>query len=401
MRTSVINKALSLRLFALAVPLSIMLSGIAGAQEMPSGQMSGPIDIQANEQEFSGDQVIARGNVRVTFKDSVILAPLATLTRDPAGKPQRAVFTGHPKLLQGENTIDAEVLTFDMVGSRIIAEGRAHSEVVSESDDKSSTTAKPEKANTKKEKIVTDSDRQEYDRIGDKFEALGHVRVLHGDILVNSDKLALVYGANKKPETAIFTGNVTATQNQNSTSADTIAYSLATKRLQATGHVRSKVIQQKAEIQKNVGQPTAAIDAPPAMASSKTAKSGETETIIITSDSQDYSKETNRLSANGNVKVYYQDTVGAGPQAVLIRNEQGKAERMYFIGRSQITQPGRRWIADRISFTVADKKVLAEGNTKAIILQKPGQSNNMGPDIQFGGRPATGSLSSRKVNNLQ
>jgi lipopolysaccharide export system protein LptA len=399
---SVINKPLSLRLLALAVPLGILLSGFAQAQEMPSGQMSGPIDIQANEQEFSGDQVIARGNVRVTYKDSVILAPMAILTRDPAGKPQKAVFTGHPKLLQAGNSIDAETLTFDMVGSKILAQGRAHSEVISESSEQNNSAApKTDKPATKKDKIVTDSDVQEYDRVSDKFEAIGHVRVLHGDILVNSDKLQLVYGANKKPETAIFTGNVTATQNQNSTSADTIAYSLTTKRLQATGHVRSKVIQQKAEMKKTLGQPVAAIDAPPAMATAKT-NSGETETIIITSDAQDYSKETNRLSANGNVKVYYQDTVGAGPQAVLIRNDQGKAERMYFIGRSQITQPGRRWIADRISFTVANKKVLAEGNTKAIIIQKPGQATpSLGNNIQFAGRPAAGSLTSRKVNNTQ
>jgi lipopolysaccharide transport protein LptA len=391
----VINKALSLRLLAAAVPLSMFFGYVANAQEMPTGQMSGPIDIQANEQEFSGDQVIARGNVRVTFKDSVIVSPMATLTRDPAGKPQKAVFTGHPKLIQAGNSIDAETLTFDMVSSRIIADGHAHSEVASESSDSKtvSTSTGP-----KKEKIITDSDRQEYDRSTDNFQAIGHVRVLHGDILVNSDKLQLVYGTNKKPETAIFTGNVTATQNQNSTSADTIAYSLNTHRLQATGHVRSKVVQQKAELKENVGH-SIAFDAPPAMAASS--KSGETETIIITSDSQDYSKDTNRLSANGNVKVYYQDTVGSGPQAVLVRNDQGKAERVYFIGRSQITQPGRRWIADRISYTVADKKVLAEGNTKAFILQKPGQATNMGPELMFAGRPSQGSISSRKVNNTQ
>ncbi|HNB17275.1 MAG TPA: hypothetical protein PLC15_17965, partial [Candidatus Obscuribacter sp.] len=61
---------------------------------------------------------------------------------------------------------------------------------------------------------------------------------------------------------------------------------------------------------------------------------------------------------------------GIGPKVILVRNVEGQAERVYFVGRSQITQPGKRWIADKIVMTVADRKVLAEGNTRAIILPK-------------------------------
>src|SRR5687768_11674046 len=86
-------------------------------------EASGPIDITANEQEFSGDQVIARGNVRVKFKDSVVLAPMAALVRDASGNPQKAIFTGHPHLIQGLNKIDAETLVFEMANSKIIAQG--------------------------------------------------------------------------------------------------------------------------------------------------------------------------------------------------------------------------------------------------------------------------------------
>ena len=53
-----------------------------------------------------------------------------------------------------------------------------------------------------------------------------------------------------------------------------------------------------------------------------------------------------------------------------MRNQDGQPQKVHFIGRSQITQPGKRWIADRITMTVADRKVLAEGNTKAYILPK-------------------------------
>ena len=37
------------------------------------------------------------------------------------------------------------------------------------------------------------------------------------------------------------------------------------------------------------------------------------DVIIVNADSQDYSKQTGRMTAEGNVKVSYQDTTGQGP----------------------------------------------------------------------------------------
>lgn len=383
------------------------------------GQMaapSGPIDIRANEQEFAENQVIAKGNVKVTYKDSVVFAPLATLFRDAGGSPQRAVFTGHPHLTQGANKIDADTLTFEVANSKIVASGHAHSEVISEASD--NTAKKPAtatagatangagpdsdataatqpssnpasatsdlskelggKGNTsgKAEKIITDSDLQEYDRSTGKFEATGNVRVQHGEINVKAQKLQLIYGPDSKPEAAVFTGGVNALQGKNSTSADNMTYTLATHRLQATGHVKSTVIEENKQGKKKPAVGFMKPD-PLGMPSAHAATTGGDEpkedVVIITSDSQDYSRETGRMSANGNVKVFYQDVIGAGPTAILVRNKEGKAERVVFTGRSQISQPGRRWIADRIEMAMEDKKVMATGNTKAILLQSPSQ----------------------------
>lgn len=374
------------------------------------GQMagpSGPIDIHANEQEFAENQVIAKGNVVVKYKDSVVYAPLATLFRDAGGNPQRAIFTGHPRLTQGANKIDADSLTFEVATSKIIAAGHAHSEVISEaSDKKPATTSGDATANgagtdgdtttasannpasaagdltkelggkkgaAKAEKIITDSDRQEYDRATGKFEAVGNVRVQHGEIVVKSEKLQLIYGPDSKPEAAVFTGGVNAVQGKNSTSADTMTYTLATHRLQATGHVKSTVIQERKEGQKKptIGFMKDPVGMPAAHAATTGGDEPQEDKVIITSDTQDYSRETGRMSANGNVRVFYQDVIGAGPTAILVRNKEGKAERVVFTGRSQISQPGRRWIADRIEMAMDDKKVLATGNTKAILLQMP------------------------------
>ena len=417
---------------AAALVLSAPLS--AYAQFAIGDDGGGTIDIQANEQEFADDHVVAKGNVHVTYKDSIIDAPLATLYKDAAGKPQRAIFTGHPRLRQGANIIHADKLTFEMASSIIIAEGNAHSEVIpkdgsnatktskkldgkaqakkgatNESKDTSTEgneiaaaedeeTAAPTPAKSepvKHEKIITDSDFQQYNRSTGQFDARGNVRVKTGDIFVKSDTLKLVYDAEQKPETALFTGHVKATQNSNCTEADLMTYFLTTKRLQATGHVKSTVVQTKQAEATKKGGPFAASKTGSAQKPVKPGKPVDTagesddgelaqaqagaidedgEPIFIFSDAQDYSENTGRCTADGNVKLFYQDTIGVAPKMIMVRNvETGDTEKVLLFGRCQITQPGRRWIADRITYTVTDNKVIAEGNTKAFILQqKPG-----------------------------
>jgi lipopolysaccharide assembly outer membrane protein LptD (OstA) len=390
-----------------AAPLVVALSLSVRAQQPAATPVAaqGPIDIQAQEQEFAGDEVIARGDVHVKYKDSLVLAPVARLIRDAGGNPQKAIFTGHPRLVQGNSKIDADTLIFEVQTSHVVADGHAHSEVVDSPSDKGDknkdkgdsanggsnkpdndagaapngdTTASAPKsdsapAKAPPEKIVTDSDHQEYDRTTGKFLAHGHVRVTHGDIFVKADKLQLVYGLDNRPETALFSGNVAATQNKNTTIADSMTYSLSTHRLQATGHVKSTVIQETkpapAKKKTTVGFDSDLMQAANATETPETPP--QEDKIIITSETQDFSKETNRMTANGAVRVYYQDLICAGPACVLIRNSLNKPERIVFSGRSQVSQPTKRWIADHLEMTVADKKIIATGNTKAIILQMP------------------------------
>jgi lipopolysaccharide export system protein LptA len=387
---------------------------IALAQDMMAPS-SGPIDIVADEQEFGEDRVIARGKVKVVHGDTIIRAPVATLFRDEAGQPKMAIFTGSPTLVQGNNSIRANKLTFDIKAARILAEGNAHSEVLSNSmgggdkpaepgagkgkpaakqppkqlnpddeiepmppDDDAqnddpkdpSPNATPPKAQgeSKPQKIITDSDKQEFERNSGKFEAHGNVRVVTQGINVRSNHLRLVYGTDQKAEAVVFTGDVTAKRDANVTQADVMTYFLTTQRLQATGHVKSRVVQEKAAGPKKGGlQVNNSSQTGGMMGIQK----GGGEEIIIMSDAQDYNKDTGRVDAEGRVRLYYGSTTGIGPKISIVANEFGETEKVVFIGRSQITQPGRRWIADRITYTVEDNKVLAEGNTRAIIVKGP------------------------------
>jgi hypothetical protein len=76
-----------------------------------------------------------------------------------------------------------------------------------------------------------------------------------------------------------------------------------------------------------------------------------------------------------------------------LRDEEGRTERIIFYGRSQITQPGKRWIGDKIIFMVPDQHVIAEGNTKAIIL------NNKAKTQPNGGSEQTKSGEGTNANN--
>ena len=359
----------------------------APAQEM--AKASGPIDIQAYEQEFAQDYVVATGKVRVVYGDTTINAPKATLYRDEAGQPKQAIFIGKPVLHQGTNIIIANKLTFDINSALIVAEGSAHSEVLTagmgadgspapqkedaeeESADETKKEAKADAAGDKPpQKIITDSDKQIYEKTTGKFEAIGHVHVTTGEINVDSNNLKLVYGTDNKPEAVLFTGNVEARRDKNVTQADTMTYFLTTQRLQATGHVRSRVVQEN-KVKAQAGQ-----EKPKTTASGGT-KMLEFDTsdgpgeILIISDAQDYSKATGRMDAEGNVQIYYKDTVGKGPKVAMVNNEFGQTEKVVFMGRSQITQTGRRWIADRITLMMEDRRVIAEGNTRAIIVKQP------------------------------
>ena len=125
-----------------------------------------------------------------------------------------------------------------------------------------------------------------------------------------------------KPETALFTGHVNAFQGANNTQAEIITYYLSTKRLQATGNVRSRMIQQKQDgkgnAKKIVGSQPNAGGATAAPHSS--VPQANDDPVIVVSDSQDINQITGKMSADGNVKVYYQDMMGAGPKVLLLRN---------------------------------------------------------------------------------
>ena len=190
------------------------------------------------------------------------------------------------------------------------------------------------------------------------------MRVKRGDLFVKADNLVMYYGADGNPETAMFKGNVTVLQYPNETYSDNVTYGLNTNRLQANGHVKSKVIQNPNNDAKKNN------DDEETVAQKTDEKKQGSSDIVVTSDAQDYSSTNGRITAIGNVKLSSDETSGSGPKMVMMRNEEtGKTDRIIFYGRSQVKQSGKSWIADHIEMDMSSKKVIASGNTKAVILQ--------------------------------
>lgn len=427
----------------IVLALSLVLGGSLLVPTALAQQGNDPIDITAEEQEFGDDCMIARGNVRVITGDTVIYSPIATMYKGPDGQPQTAVFTGNPRLKQGQNVLNANKLTFFVKTSVIVAEGNAHSEFLTsqaagsakpataDGDDEDDAPKSARNDESRPQRFITDSDKQVFEKKTGKFEAFGNVHVkTEGQVDVDSDHLRLVYGTNGKPEAVVFTGKVTAKKARNVTQSDTMTYFLTTKRMQATGQVKSKVIQERTATGPKKGGPnqetsslakkppvsgrisgeppeetanqwgttsgsepdagsvtTPTVASAPAPTPKKkektefisTGNTKETQEITILSDAQDYNEETGRMEADGNVRVYMKDTIGIGPKVTMFNNELGQADHVLFTGRSQIAQPGKKWIGDRITLVIDDRRVISEGNTRAIILGS--KNGGRGPSL--------------------
>ena len=81
----------------------------------------------------------------MTYKTTLIVGPNAQLFRDASGQAQKAIFTGHPHLIQGRSKMDADTLIFEIATGGVIADGHSHSEVASAGDEDNSADEEKEK----------------------------------------------------------------------------------------------------------------------------------------------------------------------------------------------------------------------------------------------------------------
>lgn len=89
--------------------------------------------------------------------------------------------------------------------------------------------------------------------------------------------------------------------------------------------------------------------------------------ISVRADVQQYDTPTGLISASGNVTVKFNDTVITSGKALVRMEAGGQAQRVVFIGGSHLVQQGTDIRAERITVTMANNNLVAEGNVKTIV----------------------------------
>lgn len=177
--------------------------------------------------------------------------------------------------------------------------------------------------------------------------ATGAVTILYKELETFSNKAIIKTLKNGDIKDLELIGNARVKEKENESFADKFYYNAATKVITATGNTTSNAVMDNGD------------------------------KLILKSSRQEYTQDRNVFNASGNVKVWYQDYFAQGPKiAVYPDKGTNKANEIYFIGRSSITQGMRTIYADKIKMILKPKDFHAEGNTRTVIKNIGGGSND-------------------------
>lgn len=301
--------------------LSVLVSGVCYAEN---------INIQADKQTFDGKNTIFEGNVNVNYQDINVKSPKVVVKGDDNGKPETATFLNGAHAVKNtgysQSEVKANIINLSLLKNRIKAEGNAESAVFE----------------NKQPVVHISAATQEFDISKNIIIATDNVKIDYQKINTVSDKARISIdsgGALKKVE---LLGRVTVNQEKSKINASDVLYNPVTNEMVAQGNVKSKTILDD-------GTP-----------------------VDVQSDFQQYDKPTQTLITSGHVIINYKDYVASGPKATFLPDpkdkntaNEGKPNKIVFIGRGKIVEGERRVEADRIEITINPKNFTAEGNVKS------------------------------------
>ena len=283
--------------------------------------------IESNPQTFNeGDSKIKfKGDVKVSVDDLRVEGQTADV--DVKGeKLDTATFYDKPYAYEVKKNkkreVKANILKLSLITKVVRAEGDTQSIVF---DGKTPI-------------VVINADVQEYDTKTGTMTATGAVTILYKELETFSNKAIIKTLKNGDIKDLELIGNARVKEKANESFADKFYYNAATKVITATGNTTSNAVMDNGE------------------------------KLILKSSRQEYTQDRNVFNASGNVKVWYQDYFAQGPKiAVYPDKGTNKANEIYFIGRSSITQGMRTIYADKIKMILKPKDFHAEGNTRTVI----------------------------------
>lgn len=283
--------------------------------------------IESNTQTFNeGDSKIKfKGDVKVSVDDLRVEGQTADV--DVKGeKLDTATFYDKPYAYEVKKNkkreVKANILKLSLITKVVRAEGDTQSIVF---DGKTPI-------------VVINADVQEYDTKTGTMTATGAVTILYKELETFSNKAIINTTKNGDIKDLELIGNARVKEKENESFADKFYYNAATKVITATGNTTSNAVMDNGD------------------------------KLILKSSRQEYTQDRNVFNASGNVKVWYHDYFAQGPKiAVYPDKATNKANEIYFIGRSSITQGMRTIYADKIKMILKPKDFHAEGNTRTVI----------------------------------
>ena len=292
--------------------------------------------IESNTQTFNeGDSKIKfKGDVKVSVDDLRVEGQTADV--DVKGeKLDTATFYDKPYAYEVKKNkkreVKANILKLSLITKVVRAEGDTQSIVF---DGKTPI-------------VVINADVQEYYTKTGTMTATGAVTILYKELETFSNKAIINTTKNGDIKDLELIGNARVKEKENESFADKFYYNAATKVITATGNTTSNAVMDNGD------------------------------KLILKSSRQEYTQDRNVFNASGNVKVWYQDYFAQGPKiAVYPDKATNKANEIYFIGRSSITQGMRTIYADKIKMILKPKDFHAEGNTRTVIKNIGGGSDD-------------------------
>lgn len=292
--------------------------------------------IESNTQTFNeGDSKIKfKGDVKVSVDDLRVEGQTADV--DVKGeKLDTATFYDKPYAYEVKKNkkreVKANILKLSLITKVVRAEGDTQSIVF---DGKTPI-------------VVINADVQEYDTKTGTMTATGAVTILYKELETFSNKAIINTTKNGDIKDLELIGNARVKEKENESFADKFYYNAATKVITAIGNTTSNAVMDNGD------------------------------KLILKSSRQEYTQDRNVFNASGNVKVWYQDYFAQGPKiAVYPDKATNKANEIYFIGRSSITQGMRTIYADKIKMILKPKDFHAEGNTRTVIKNIGGGSDD-------------------------
>lgn len=203
---------------------------------LASASSGGPaMTIRSQSQQFQGDSknFSAAGNVQVNFKEMRASSSRVMMKMGPNGQPDRIVFAGGARLIQGPSTISAEQITIMAGSENLIAERNTTTRV--------DLAPRPGAPATN---IVIRADYQQYDKASDTMLASGKVRIQYEDYLAAGPKATFKLKDNSVDK-IYLSGRPTIDEKDRQVTADSITISTVPKRFDAVGRVQTRLRQQE------------------------------------------------------------------------------------------------------------------------------------------------------------